>query len=555
MKTRLILALALAFAGIQAMAQDFSKLIDRQDVYVFRSKPSDIHGRFNNPGPSFVIFPDARTTKEDAEQFIQSSGIQSIIDGYTGSVYFVNPMGAKYDNAADFNWYKSFISRLRIVTNLKVVGIGNGATFVDETIAHNACNVAGIVSINSKASAKAASGESPVPAYVIGKNAQRTAAAYIARDKAALCEKSGKTALYVNKEEDLLRLYVNAADVKDPASVIADAWDKVLSWNYRFNNTGHTWYTGESYGEHGDSELVPFVVFDRLGIKRNVVVDNIGSGEYLWYEYLPEAAQNAADGTVPLVVLLHGNNNDPRTQAETAGFLHLASQEGFMVVEMEWQGNGYAVMGHDGIESVVYELFNRYPQIDRSRVYAEGLSAGAFNATALGIKKSHLFAAVGAQSGGLFGANRFGASRGAIMDEAAQKAGAVQMPYFSISGIADEVVPFVSPMQKGPNFIHYAWQAYQLMNGLPVVETLDFSADEVFGLALENRQRVMTNKGIAYHVGDLCKDGVPLVRIVGVENYGHWNFQPGAKLMWEYFKMFSRDVNTKKLIVCPDQQK
>ena len=46
----------------------------------------------------------------------------------------------------------------------------------------------------------------------------------------------------------------------------------------------------------------------------------------------------------------------------------------------------------------------------------------------------------------------------------------------------------------------------------------------------------------------MTKNNIPLIRYVVVDGYGHWNFQPGAELMWNYFKMFSRDYQTKKLI-------
>ena len=99
-------------------------------------------------------------------------------------------------------------------------------------------------------------------------------------------------------------------------------------------------------------ELVSYPMFDKMGIQRNVVqhpvVDTNAAGgvenpdKYLWYEYLPKQVQNPAKGTVPLVVILHGHGNDPRIQSETAGFVELAADEGYMVVEIEWQvSNGY----------------------------------------------------------------------------------------------------------------------------------------------------------------------------------------------------------------------
>ena len=532
-----------------SLADYFSKLTEREDVYCFGGKRADIHGRFNNPGPVFIIFPDSRTTHEEAEKMIEECGIKQIVDDYTGSIFFFNPLAKEYDNKADFESYHGFIDRLRIAFNIKVIGIGRGATFVNETIARKAGNVAGIVSIGGKAPKKALEGESPVPAYITGKNARKTAASYIVRNDVELASSEGSKSLYVNRNEPLIRVVVNQSDEIDLAEAIADAWDSVLSWNYRFNNYKHTWYTGESYCEHGDSEFEPFIMFDRLGITRNVCTENLnGTGDFLWYEYIPQAATNAEKGTVPLVVLLHGNNNDPRTQAETSGFLPIASREGFIVAEFEWQGNGWTPMGHDGIETTIYELFRKYPQIDRSRVYCEGLSAGAFNATALGIKKTHIFAAVGSQSGGIMVENRFGSCKETLFDEAILKSEGCDMPYFSISGSDDEIVVFPKPGETGPNRVLLSWQAYQILNNLPYIETLDFSIDKDFGMKLENRRREDTNKGISYEIGDMTKNNIPLIRYVVVDGYGHWNFQPGAELMWNYFKMFSRDYQTKKLI-------
>ena len=548
-----LFSICISFIGLaSAFAQPsdyLAKQLGREDVYSFRAAPSDINGRFNNPAPVFVIFPDTRMSKIDAERMMAETGLQKLIDDYSGSVHFMNPKAEKYDNVKDFEEYVNLMTKLRAPFNVKVVGIGNGATFVNETVARKAGNVAGIVSIGGKAPKKVAADESPVPAYIVGKNASKIASGYIKRDNAVLDYKDAKKSLYVNPEESLLRVYVDEVENNDFAAVLADAWDKVLSWNYRFNNTGHTWYNGESFLQYGDGELEPFIMFDRLGLTRNVCVKNLaGTGDYLWYEYLPESFNDAPEGSVPLVVLLHGNNNDPRTQAETSGFLPLASGEGFMVAEFEWQGNGYAVMGHDGIETTIYELFRKYPQIDRSRVYAEGLSAGAFNASALGIKKTHIFAAVGAQSGGVMPTLMFGSSMGTLFDEVILKSEGCDMPYFSISGAADDVVRFVSPEQKGMNSIHLAWQAYQIMNDLPRYETLDFNVDKDFGMKMENRTTENTVKNIAYEIGDQCKGDIPLIRIVSVQNYGHWNFQPGAELMWNYFKMFSRDTKTKKLV-------
>ena len=83
---------------------------------------------------------------------------------------------------------------------------------------------------------------------------------------------------------------------------------------------------------------------------------------------------------------------------------------------------------------------------------------------------------------------------------------------------------------------------------MEVVQEPDFTKDATFGIALEGRQTIQTNKGISMETGELRKNGVPLIKIVAVNDYGHWNFKPAAQMMWDFFKQFSRDPQTKKLI-------
>ena len=88
------------------------------------------------------------------------------------------------------------------------------------------------------------------------------------------------------------------------------------------------------------------------------------------------------------------------------------------------------------------------------------------------------------------------------------------------------------------------------MNGMEVIRDLDFSVDPLFGMRLRDRQTITTDKGagIQIETGQLYKGNVPLIKIVAVKDYGHWNFQPTAQIMGDYFKQFRRDPETKKLI-------
>ena len=447
----LIMTMMVAFlAQAQAPAQSAEvKLTEmkglQQKAYVYREMGmGDLTletGHLNGFTPFYLVYPDKKVDESQAMDLIKELGIDQQLKQFGISFGVVNPVGDTYNNDVDLKAFQTMVDSLHTFANLKIIGIGNGATFVNQVIANNAGEVAGIVSINGKAG-KAVANAAPVPAFIVGKNAANIAKAYIATNKAKLTAKEKQMQIYTNADEPLLRVVVSNTTTQTLGEMFKDAWETLLNKNYRFNNYRHTWYEGQKHGQYGTYELEPFLNLDELKVKRNIVVneDRFGQTKTLWYEYIPEGVMSAEKGSVPLVLLLHGNNNDPRTQADTSGWIQLAAKEKIFVAELEWQGKpGYAAMGHDGIETTVMQLVQKYPQIDPSRIYTEGLSAGAMTSSALGVKKSHLFAAIGAMSGGLFpGGGVFGGD--AIYNEAVQKRGFVETAYVGVFGTDDAVI-------------------------------------------------------------------------------------------------------------------
>ena len=403
--------------------------------------PTRAEGRSYNFTPMFFIYPDGKLDEAGAAKLLEDLDIQPLLDSEYGTAMVINPVGDKYAADADFEVFVNLFNASRGPGNLKVVGIGQGATFVNQVIAPKAGGqIANILSMGGKpGKAVDAAG---VPAYLAGKGAAKVAKPY-------------QAAVAAHAAEPLLKVVVNPAEKASLKDVFADAWKQVLGRNYRYNNYNHTHYEGAKFGEYGSYELEPYLDCESLGIKRMIVEQPVGQAprgqeapKQLWYEYWPEELLSGApEHSVPVMVLLHGNQNDPRTQAETSGFIQVAAEDRFFVVEMEWQGTpNYAAMGHDGIESVLFQLFAKYPQLDPSRVYAEGLSAGSITATALGIKKSHVFTAVGGHSGGIFGGPfKTYSTYDVLWAEATQKRGAVEVPYCSVFGTKDNVVPYIKP--------------------------------------------------------------------------------------------------------------
>ncbi|MCF0160035.1 MAG: hypothetical protein HUJ99_04540, partial [Bacteroidaceae bacterium] len=432
--------------------------------------------------PLFLIYPDSKLDAAGEQKMIEELGLRKYIQENAASFILSGPVGNDYDNQVDLQAFVKLVNTMKVINNLKVIGIGRGATFVNTALAQNAGCVAGIATLGGKAvTAKALSaplnGEAyPVPAYVAGETAATTASNYLKLNDAKLISTEGKTQVYANDAEPLQRVVTHTVKDFSLSAFMQEAWATLLSKNYRFNNFNHTWYTGCEFNQHGAYELEPYINLNELRITRKVQEREVrGLGNVLWYEYYPQGTDTtAAKGSVPVMVLLHGNTNDPRTQAETSGFIELSAKEHFAVIELEWQGSkDYDAMGLDGIEQVLNTILAENPQLDASRVYAEGLSAGSFTASTLGLHSTYFFAAVGGHSGGLFGANqaaRFGSNYDLLMRNAHQKRGSVQMPYCSVCGVEDEVVVFPKPGAYENSSIYSAWKVYQTLNGLPVVD-------------------------------------------------------------------------------------
>ena len=527
--------------------------------YRYQQATRNPEGLQSNFTPTFFVYPDKKvTTAEQANALIEELGLRTLYNDYNATIVITGPAGETYDAQKDLAAYDSLYNYLRVIGNLKLVGIGQGATFVNQTLAQHAGEVAGIFTYGGKPGTYKTTDAVPVPAFVAGTGAKNVAKMLVAQNEAKLVNTSGAYQTYVNAEEPLQQVIVSTAAYGSAREALADAWDKLLRKNYRFGNVNHTWYTGAKRGQYPPFELEPCVYPNENGVVRTVHYKDIPGKDtkYLWYEYFPQGTGDEAGcaaQSIPLMILLHGNTNDPRTQAETSGFIELCAEEKFAVAELEWQGNGFEAMGLDGIESTILGILKAHPQLDPSRVYAEGLSAGSFTASTLGVHSSHLFAAVGGHSGGLFPSGmplRIGMDYDLLLKMAQQKRGFVEMPYCSICGTEDDAVIFPKPDTWERSTLTYAWKMYQTLNNLPVLEKLDFNVDSTFGMALKNRQHLETNKHISLETGELQNAaGVPLIKVIAVNQFGHWNFKPTARLMWNYYKQFRRDQQTGKLVV------
>lgn len=124
------------------------------------------------------------------------------------------------------------------------------------------------------------------------------------------------------------------------------------------------------------------------------------------------------DGPRPLVVLLHGGTQDGASFADATGFDALADEHGFIALYPE-QVTGANPMrywnwfnrsdqqrgsGEPAILAGLVEEIAALHDIDRSKVFVAGFSAGAGMASVLGATYPDVFAGIGVHSGLAHGA-------------------------------------------------------------------------------------------------------------------------------------------------------
>lgn len=187
---------------------------------------------------------------------------------------------------------------------------------------------------------------------------------------------------------------------------------------------------------------------------------------YPFAVYVPSTYR--ADSAVPLVVVLHGCNTTADQQAAASGYDALAERRRFVVLypdvgpvdenqggcwrgiwdpraEGRGQGDAGAIAGMTGA------VIARW-QIDRSRVYVIGISAGAFETSILGAVYPDLYAAIGIHSGAAYMGGERGCLGGdesrattSVLSRAAFAAmgpRARVMPVIAFHGDADHTVPY-----------------------------------------------------------------------------------------------------------------
>ena len=530
--------------------------MDEAFVYSGKDKLS-IDSVNNTAAAVFVVYPDGYLTEEEALAYITESGIKEIVDRSASKVFVARPSNGDTFTAQDVTGFETIVKKIAVTANFKLIGIGNGATFINQNLTGYMNFVAGLALINPEEGSEI---NVSVPTYLVSDN-QAVIDSYV---KANSAEKVSE-GYYVNPESRFEIVVVNSDTSVNPVEATKDAWENVLEKFGRIGNYSEvyketaTWYSRPLItGNTEVDQARKYQYFESIdaidNMVRHVITKDLnGNGiDSLWYEYIPEEAIDADEGTIPVVILFHGNTNDPRTQYDTSGWAQVASKEGIILICPEYQGHTFQGYTYDPMTTddnqtpdsdlitMLKIVEEKYPQIDPSRIYVSGLSRGSGNTLNVGLSDPKYFAA-GAGHSGPSGASDIN------KEMAAQNKEKYDMPIIFFTGDGDEYCGRAFDSMELNAGLQVA-QVYQELNDMEVTQVEDINPDDayLYGVPWTTRYTIEpTAENIAkINVGVIENDKGVEISMARIYGWGHWNYAPDAELMWEFMSKYARDLET-----------
>lgn len=505
----------------------------------------------------FVVYPDGYLTDEEALKYITDSGIKEVVDRSASKVYVARPKDGRTFTESDVEGFKTIVNKIVVTSNFKLIGIGNGATFINQNLTGYMNFVSGLALVNPEEGKEV---KVSVPTYLVT-DQKEVVDTYVKANNAILTTDNH----YQNPESHYEIVVVNNDTTLDAVTATKEAWSEVLEKFGRIGNYSEvykeiaTWYTRPLItGDEQADQSRKYQYYDSIealkNTKRTVVTEDLnGDGiKSLWYEYVPQLAENAKDNTIPVVFLLHGNTNDPRTQYDTSGWAQIAEEEGIILVAPEWQGHTYQGYTYDPMttddnqtaDSDMIKLLDiikeKYPQVDASRIYLSGLSRGCINTYNAGLSNTKYFAA---------GAGHSGPAGASDLNKEAVQANkeSYDMPIIFFTGDGDEYCKDAFDTIESNGGFQVA-QLYQELNDMEVTKLEDIKEEDtdLYGIPWTTRETIEpTQENIAkMQIGTIVSDKNVEISMARIYGWGHWNYYPDAKLMWEFMSKYARNLET-----------
>lgn len=561
-------------------------------TYVYRS--ANLYGgrASARQNTNIVVFAEQTFDNKDAAmKYLKDLGLIAIIDEAVGSIVLVTPSNPENGfGAADQKNYYALQTAMfaqkagllgadgKAVTDsggktiaysdaeyfggysfYYVIGIDGGATFVNNYLASvpdYVSRIGAMLLINGKMD-RIRNVAGYVPAYLV--NAPEAVIdKYKAANKVdAILVEGGKTTSYC-QAFPCRRVVTMNTDTADIVSLIRDAYYNLFVKMQRSQSTLAGLISASAPYQGYAQDNAPYSLMPRNALINGRTVDGINmfehqedrfnsittpDGEFLetWYEYLPDEVLNgtAPDGSVPLLVLMHGGGDDPRLYVEEQGYLNLMGAKRLAAVAME----------HQYITDIISEctpllvkyMLETYPALDASRVYVTGYSMGGWATYDAVLGDASLFAAAVPQ---------------AIIERNPTEEQAAQFQSLDIPLMCttSEYDYFVDPVTHNlpPRYLIQMNQ-FLGFNEMSLVDTdnLDYETYPISGFKADIYKKITLNDEYINHTWLFEKDGIPMVGVNYTENNIHALYAEYANVVWDFCKHYSRDLATGKVLYNP----
>ena len=578
-------------------------------TYVYRSP--DMYGinaavRINT---NFVVYVDkAFETKDEAFEYLQDLGLIDLVNAARGSIVLVTPnvpygqdssgnRTGGFTDADQKYYYMLQTAMFSLDTNevrdgvtvtyvdanyyggysyLYVIGIDGGATFLNNYVASNldyVSRMAGLLLINGEMD-RIRDVAAYVPVYLVNAPAEVIAKYEKANGTDALLVE-GEERIAYNQAYPLRRVVTREAEDAQIKDVIQDAYYNMFTKAQRGHELMQGLYSASTPYQGYTADNAPYSLSPRNAIFGDRTLDGIvlkevksemfsdiqtDAGEYLqtWFEFLPEEALDgtAPDGTIPLLLALHGGGDDPRQYVAGQGWLELAGKERLAIVAprhaSDVPGSGvtspspYDIQGEAFPELVRYML-ETYPALDPSRVYVTGYSMGGSSTVEVIAAAPELFAAAVPMAAATPSTTD---SYIPTEEEAANFANWDIPILFTTSSFDLSAGVNQAEGTLGRSYLEHI-NRFLGFNEMPQYE-YDFEKYPFVGFEADQKIIKTLNNEYQNTTWFLKNDaGVPMVGLTVTEFLPHGLYPEYTKLAWDFCKHYRRNVETGEVIYDP----
>jgi hypothetical protein len=531
-------------------------------------RPSEQYSPGQNLTPFIYVYGNKPYNDgSTAWNALTGAGLDTIAEAEHAFIIMVNPVGLNWGKI-DIDVYEavmkyfSFIEGEVPITfyNLQyAIGEGSGATFINNHLTQNAKRLAAVLTFGGEI-------DTPyplyaLPAYIVS-GSQKAIDYYLTttigtvrlpnsgRDDELIeyfeslwaAEEAGQKTIHYNTARPVEKVIVNGAGATSlDKALIADCWNSLFRYTSRECLTANTWMWTKNLYNNAEFTLVARPNYEKGNMLVNKV-DGIGNGIYedkessYWYEFIPKAVQDAmvrgSGEKFPLYVLFHGGAEHGLFDTEFLGLADAAMKENFIIVAP----NGTGAEQHLQLIDHMIKKYNADP----TRVYCSGFSGGVGNVLTLAAMYPERFAAVMAMS-------RWS---GPFFTDLVKS-----LPNYNYD--LDLPIGFVGNGKEteSTNYDNkYVWyDALLLAFEVNEIEAhdgeLDFSKYYFWGFPVDNE--TFNNTATGYPIWKAVKydeNDIPMIYLMHAEAITHNMYVEYGQHIWDWFKQFSRDPKTMKII-------